>query len=155
MAHYDYNQPDSWSYEQLFRVMRGLRLTQPEMEQAYRRMVFNVIGCNQDDHTKNIEFLMDTDGIWKLSPAYDMSYAVGAGYTRRHQMSVNGKRLHISRADMLAVAAEAGIKGKAANEIIDQTAEVISHFNDYVGDSIPDWMKQPIQTQLNAVRTEI
>lgn len=155
IAHYDYNQPDSWSYEQLFRVMRGLRLTQTEMEQAYRRMVFNVIGCNQDDHTKNIEFLMDTDGVWHLSPAYDMSYAVGEGFTRRHQMSVNGKRLHISRADMLAVAAEAGIKSKTANDIIDLTIDVIARFNDYVGDSIPDWMKLPIQKQLDNVRREL
>lgn len=155
LAHYDYNQPDSWSYEQLFRVMRGLRLTQMEMEQAYKRMVFNVIGCNQDDHTKNIEFLMDTDGVWRLSPAYDMSYAVGEGFTRRHQMSVNGKRLHISRADMLAVAAEAGIKPKTANEIIEQTLDVMSRFNEYVGDSIPEWMKRPIQKQLDNVRDEI
>lgn len=155
IAHYDYNQPDSWSYEQLFRVMRGLRLTQTEMEQAYRRMVFNVIGCNQDDHTKNIEFLMNTDGVWRLSPAYDMSYAVGEGFTRRHQMSVNGKRLHISRADMLAVAAEAGIKSKTANDIIDLTIDVIARFNDYVGDSIPDWMKLPIQKQLDNVRREL
>jgi len=136
----------------LFRVMRGLRLTQPEMEQAYRRMVFNVIGCNQDDHTKNFAFLMDTDGVWRLSPAYDMSYAVGTGFTRQHQMSVNGKRLHITRNDMLAVASEAGIKTAKANEIIDQTLEVIGRFGEYVGDSIPDWMKQPIQNQMNAVR---
>ena len=155
MAHYDYNQPDSWSYEQLFRVMRGLRMTQPEMEQAYRRMVFNVIGCNQDDHTKNIEFLMDMDGIWKLSPAYDMSYAVGAYYTRQHQMSVNGKRLHISRNDMLAVAAEAGLKAPKANEIIDHTIDVISHFDTYVGDSIPEWMKRPILANLEEVRKEL
>lgn len=155
LAHYDYNQPDSWSYEQLFRVMRGLRLTQTEMEQAFRRMVFNVIGCNQDDHTKNIEFLMNTDGVWRLSPAYDMAYAVGEGFTRRHQMSVNGKRLHISRADMLAVAAEAGIKSKTANDIIDLIIDVIARFNDYVGDSIPDWMKLPIQKQLDNVRREL
>lgn len=155
MAHYDYNQPDSWSYEQLFRVMRGLRLTQAEMEQAYRRMVFNVVCCNQDDHTKNIEFLMDTDGIWKLSPAYDMSYAVGAGFTRQHQMSVNGKRLHISRKDMLTVAAEAGIRAAKANEIINQTIEVIARFGEYVGDSIPEWMKQPIQKQLELVKAEL
>lgn len=155
LAHYDYNQPDSWSYEQLFRVMRGLRLTQTEMEQAFRRMVFNVIGCNQDDHTKNIEFLMNTDGVWRLSPAYDMAYAVGEGFTRRHQMSVNGKRLHISRADMLAVAAEAGIKSKTANDIIDLTIDVIARFNDYGGDSIPDWMKIPIQKQLDNVRREL
>ena len=155
MAHYDYNQPDSWSYEQLFRVMRGLRLTQTEMEQAYRRMVFNVIGCNQDDHTKNIEFLMDTDGVWKLSPAYDMSYAVGSGFTRQHQMSVNGKRLHITRKDMLTVAAEVGIKSAKANEIIDQTLDVIGRFDEYVGDSIPEWMKRPILRQLTAVRDEL
>ncbi len=155
MAHYDYNQPDSWSYEQLFRVMRGLRLTQTEMEQAYRRMVFNVIGCNQDDHTKNIEFLMDTDGVWRLSPAFDMSYAVGAGFTRQHQMSVNGKRQHITRKDLLAVAAEVGIKSAKASEIIEQTLDVIGRFDNFVGDSIPRWMKQPIQRQLNAVRAEL
>ena len=155
MAHYDYNQPDSWSYEQLFRVMRGLRLTQTEMEQAYRRMVFNVIGCNQDDHTKNIEFLMDTDGVWRLSPAFDMSYAVGAGFTRQHQMSVNGKRQHITRQDLLAVAAEVGMKSAKASEIIEQTLDVIGRFDNFVGDSIPRWMKQPIQRQLNAVRAEL
>ena len=155
MAHYDYNQPDSWSYEQLFRVMRGLRLPQPQMVEAFRRMVFNVIGCNQDDHTKNIEFLMDTDGIWKLSPAYDMSFAVGSGFTRRHQMSVNGKRLHISRADMLAVAAEIGVDDKEANLIIDRTIDVCGRFSEYVGDSIPEWMKLPIQRQLDLVRSEL
>lgn len=155
MAHYDYNQPDSWSYEQLFRVMRGLRLTQTEMEQAYRRMVFNVIGCNQDDHTKNIEFLMDTDGVWRLSPAFDMSYAVGAGFTRQHQMSVNGKRQHITRQDLLAVAAEVGMKSAKASEIIEQTLDVIGRFDNFVGDSIPSWMKQPIQRQLDAVRAEL
>lgn len=155
MAHYDYNQPDSWSYEQLFRVMRGLRLTQTEMEQAYRRMVFNVIGCNQDDHTKNIEFLMDTDGVWRLSPAFDMSYAVGAGFTRQHQMSVNGKRQHITRKDLLAVAAEVGMKSAKAGEIIEQTLDVIGRFDNFVGDSIPRWMKQPIQRQLDAVRAEL
>ena len=130
-------------------------MTQPEMEQAFRRMVFNVIGCNQDDHTKNVEFLMDTDGVWKLSPAYDMSYAVGAYFTRQHQMSVNGKRLHISRSDLLAVAAEAGIKAPKANEIIDQLADVIARFDDYVGDSIPEWMKKPILTKLEEARKEL
>ena len=98
---------------------------------------------------------MDTDGIWKLSPAYDMSYAVGSGFTRRHQMSVNGKRLHITRSDMLAVANEAGIKTAKANEIIDRTLDVVGRFEEYVGASIPDWMKRPIQMQLNAVRAEV
>ena len=118
-------------------------------------MVFNVIGCNQDDHTKNIEFLMDTDGVWRLSPAFDMSYAVGAGFTRQHQMSVNGKRQHITRQDLLAVAAEVGMKSAKAREIIEQTLDVIGRFDNFVGDSIPRWMKQPIQRQLDAVRAEL
>ena len=70
-------------------------------------------------------------------------------------MSVNGKRLHITRNDMLSVATEAGIKAAKANEMIDQTLEVIGRFGDYVGDSIPGWMKQPIQKQLDIVRSEI
>ena len=98
---------------------------------------------------------MDTDGVWKLSPAYDMSYAVGSGFTRQHQMSVNGKRLHITRKDMLTVAAEIGIKSAKANEIIDQTLDVIGRFDEYVGDSIPEWMKRPILRQLAAVRNEL
>ena len=98
---------------------------------------------------------MDTDGVWKLSPAYDMCYAVGAHFTRQHQMSVNGKRLHITRNDMLTVAAEPGIKAIKANEIIDLTLEVIGRFGEYVGDSIPGWMKQPIQKQLDSVKKEI
>jgi serine/threonine-protein kinase HipA len=155
MAHYDYNQPDSWSYEQLFRVMRGLRMTQPEMVQAYRRMVFNVIGCNQDDHTKNIEFLMDTDGVWRLSPAYDMSFAVGERFTRRHQMSVNGKRLHITRDDMLAVASEIGLNMNEAKAAIERTQDVFAHFEQYADGMLPDRMLQAIQKHLDIVRTEL
>jgi serine/threonine-protein kinase HipA len=155
MNHMDYNQPDSWSYEQLFRVMRGLRLSQSEMVQAYRRMVFNVIGCNQDDHTKNVEFLMDTDGVWRLAPAFDMSFAYGVGYTRRHQMSVNGKRLHIQREDLLAVAAEIGLDVREANSIIEQTVDVTSRINEYVGGSIPDWMLRPICERLEEIRKEL
>ena len=155
MAHYDYNQPDSWSYEQLFRVMRGLRMTQPEMVQAYRRMVFNVIGYNQDDHTKNIEFLMDTDGVRRLSPAYDMSFAVGERFTRRHQMSVNGKRLHITRDDMLAVASEIGLNMNEAKAAIERTQDVFAHFEQYADGMLPDRMLQAIQKHLDIVRTEL
>ncbi len=155
MNHMDYNQPDSWSYEQLFRVMRGLRLTQPEMLQAYRRMVFNVVACNQDDHTKNIEFLMDTDGVWRLAPAFDMSFAYGVGYTRRHQMSVNGKRLNISRTDMLTVASEVGIDSREANDIIDRTLDVVGRFKEYVSGMIPELLLRPIQKQLDSIRTEL
>ncbi len=75
IAHFDYNDPNSYSYEQAFQVMRQLRLPYPDAEQLYRRMVFNVIAKNLDDHTKNISFLMDKTGKWKLAPAYDVTYA--------------------------------------------------------------------------------
>jgi serine/threonine-protein kinase HipA len=79
LAHYDYNQPAAYSYEQAFQVMRDLRLPYTAAEQFYRRMVFNVVARNQDDHTKNISFLMDKDGQWQLAPAYDVAYAYQPG----------------------------------------------------------------------------
>jgi len=148
MNHMDFNQPNTWSYEQLFRVMRGLNLPYPQIEQAFRRMVFNIIGCNQDDHTKNFSFLLDTDNIWKLSPAYDMTYAKGSGYTRRHQMSVNNKRTDIGRDDILIVAKSIGINITTANDIINETSEVFSHFTDYVRTDIPPTMLQEVQRNL-------
>ena len=75
VAHYDYNLPGAYGYEQAFQVMRQLKLSKKEAAQMYRRMVFNVVARNQDDHTKNISFLMDRDGRWRLSPAYDVTYA--------------------------------------------------------------------------------
>ena len=92
----------------------------------FKRMVFNVIVRNQDDHTKNISFLMGEDGIWKLSPAYDMGYAYNpnGGWTATHQMSINGKFDNITRDDLL----EFGIKNniKNATLIIDEVAEAVS-----------------------------
>ena len=105
LAHYDFNLPGAYSYEQAFAVMRQLRLTKQEAVQQYRRMVFNVVARNQDDHTKNIAFLMDRNGKWKLSPAFDVIYAHNpAGkWTNQHQMSINGKRDNFVVEDMIAV----------------------------------------------------
>ena len=106
IAHYDFNQAGAYSYEQAFAVMRKLRLSKAEAGQMYRRMVFNVIARNQDDHTKNIAFLMGQDGKWRLSPAYDVVYSHNPGgkWTSQHQMTLNGKRDHFTRADLVAVA---------------------------------------------------
>ena len=103
IAHYDFNMAGAYSYEQAFEVMRKLRLSKAEATQQYRRMLFNIIARNQDDHTKNISFLMDTDGKWKLSPAYDVTYSHNpAGkWTNQHQMSVNGKRDHFIREELI------------------------------------------------------
>jgi len=101
-----------WSYEQAFQVMRQLRLPYPDAEEQFRRLVFNVVARNQDDHTKNIAFVMDENGEWRLSPAFDMTYAYNpsGAWTARHQMSVNGKREGITVADLLAVADEMNIR---------------------------------------------
>ena len=126
LAHYDFRLLRGYSYEQAFGVMRALRLPYSSVTELFRRMVFNVVVRNQDDHTKNISFLMGEDGQWRLSPAYDMGYAFNpqGGWTSMHQMSVNGKFDKISRADLLACAAANDIK--EADDIIDQICDAAS-----------------------------
>lgn len=128
IAHYDYRNPRSYSYEQAFNVMRALRLPYSQAQEMFRRMVFNVVIRNQDDHTKNISFLMDRQGKWRLSPAYDMGFAYNpkGGWTAQHQMSINGKFDDITRQDLLEFARHNNIK--EATEIIDRIAEVSSRW---------------------------
>ena len=120
MAHFDFNQPGAYSYEQAAQVMRQLRISNTEICQFYRRMVFNVLARNQDDHVKNISFLMDRAGRWSLAPAYDVTYAYNPDgmWTGTHQMSVNGKRDAITRQDLLASAKLMGVRKHDAEEAI-------------------------------------
>ncbi|WP_289640956.1 type II toxin-antitoxin system HipA family toxin [uncultured Muribaculum sp.] len=128
IAHYDYCNPRSYSYEQAFNVMRALRLPYSQAQEMFRRLVFNVVIRNQDDHTKNISFLMDRQGKWTLSPAYDMGFAYNpkGGWTAQHQMSINGKFDDITRQDLLEFAKRNNIK--EATEIIDRIGEVSSRW---------------------------
>ncbi len=131
MAHYDYRLPRAYSYEQLFAVMRALRLPYSDAQEMFRRMVFNIVARNQDDHTKNVSFLMNDQGKWQLAPAYDMVYSYNplGQWTATHQMSVNGHFAPISRADLLACAAQNNIKNAA--EIIDEVCTTVSRFPYY------------------------
>lgn len=131
MAHMDFNMSGAYSYEQLFSVMRQLRLSHQDAIQQYRRMVFNVLARNQDDHTKNIAFLMDKSGTWRLSPAYDLTYAHNpAGiWTNQHQMSIAGKRDHFTLQDLIEVGHSISIK--KPQEIIDAVAAVIGDWPKY------------------------
>ncbi len=106
IAHYDFNMAGAYSYEQAFSVMRRLRLSRADAVQQFRRAVFNIVARDLDDHTKNISFLMAPDGKWKLSPAYDVIYSHNpAGrWTNQHQMSLNGKRDHLTKEDLVATA---------------------------------------------------
>ena len=123
IAHYDYRLLRGYSYEQAFNVMRGLRLSYQEAQEMFRRVVFNVVVRNQDDHTKNISFLMDKHGKWRLSPAYDMGYAYNpnGAWTSAHQMSINGKFDDITRNDLLELGARNNIRN--ASHIIDEVHE--------------------------------
>ena len=123
MAHYDYRMLRGYSYEQAFNVMRGLRLSYQEAQEMFRRVVFNVVVRNQDDHTKNISFLMDKHGKWRLSPAYDMGYAYNpnGSWTSAHQMSINGKFDNITRDDLLELGTRNNIRN--ASHIIDEVCD--------------------------------
>ena len=101
MAHMDFNQAGVYSYEQLFSVLNKIGAHHQDAAEAFKRMLFNIYAFNCDDHTKNISFLMNKQGQWKLSPAYDVSFAYNPNglWTSSHQMTVNGKRKNFTELD--------------------------------------------------------
>jgi serine/threonine-protein kinase HipA len=131
MQHFDFNDINSFSYEQLFETMRALGLPYPQADQLFRRMVFNVLARNCDDHTKNFAFLMSDNGRWRLSPAYDIcySYRPGSAWVSRQSLSVNGKRENINRDDFLSVAKQMNIK--KAPSIVCDINRTVSRWNEY------------------------
>lgn len=133
IAHYDYNDPDAYSYEMAAMVMRKLGLTYEDMEQLCLRMIFNVMTNNMDDHVKNISFLMDRRGEWRLAPAYDLTYAYDPTnrWLRAHQMSVNGTRSDITKDDILACAAVMDISATKCNHLIQRVQSAASEFKKY------------------------
>ncbi|MCQ2336062.1 MAG: type II toxin-antitoxin system HipA family toxin [Paludibacteraceae bacterium] len=130
IAHYDYRSSGTYSYEQAFQIMRGLHLTYSEMSEMFKRLVLNIVIRNQDDHTKNISFLMNEKGEWRLSPAYDVGFAYNPHglWTNQHQMSVNNKFSNITRKDLLKLASDINING--ASEIIDYICRVAKQWPD-------------------------
>lgn len=131
MKHFDYNRVNSYSYEQLFQTMRELKLTYAEAEQMFRRMVFNVIARNCDDHSKNFSFILKQGDRWRLAPAYDLchAYRPGSEWVSRHALSVNGKRENITREDLIVIGRS--IRNKKAEEIIDQVNDTVHNWNYY------------------------
>lgn len=127
MQHFDFNDPSAYSYEQAVMTIKDLRLGMRVIEEQYRRAVFNVITRNQDDHVKNISFLMDRSGQWSLSPAYDVAYAYNpqGTWTREHQMSLAGRRNDFGRDDFFHFAATAGVKKRKALKILDQVSTAV------------------------------
>lgn len=148
----DFNLAGYYSYEQMFSVMRDLGLKHDDLVQGFRRMVFNVIGRNQDDHTKNVEFLMDKDGDWRLAPAFDMthSFRTDSPWVSKHQMTINGKNDNFVLDDLLKVARENRIKN--ATDIVESIRDRFLHFEEYMDPDIPE---AKIQSMKSSLRTSI
>jgi serine/threonine-protein kinase HipA len=135
IAHYDFNLPGAYSYELALDVTRkivnfDLNIA---LEQLFRRAVFNIIGRNQDDHTKNISYLMQKNGKWSLSPAYDLTYSYNpAGdFTSKHQMSVNGKRDNFEKEDLMKLAEGADLSKAKATKIIEEVKDIFNNWAKY------------------------
>ncbi len=130
LAHYDFNQAGAYSYEQALLVIRQLGLPMEMLEEQFRRMVFNVVARNQDDHVKNIAFLMDRDGRWTLSPAFDIAYSYNPDgtWTSTHQMMINGKRDHFTLADFKACAKSAQMKRGRAEAILVEVTNAVKRW---------------------------
>jgi serine/threonine-protein kinase HipA len=133
LAHFDFNNPTAYSYEQAFRINRRVVNHAKADEQLFRRMAFNIIAWNCDDHVKNIAYLMDRNGKWNLAPAYDECYAYNPGgdWTSQHQMSVNGKRIGITEEDLIAAASFANIRERKAKVIIDEVKDAVRQWSSF------------------------
>lgn len=131
IQHFDYNDMFGYSYEQVFQTMRTLRLKYPEAEQMFKRMVFNVLATNYDDHTKNFGFILKKGGSWELAPAYDVcfSYDPTNAWVSQQTLSVNGKRQHITKADLMTIAKSNNIK--KGEVIIDDINRIIKSWGDF------------------------
>ncbi len=130
LAHLDFNQTRAHSYEQAFLAIRRLELGMDAIEEQFRRMTFNVLARNQDDHVKNIAFLMDRDGRWSLSPAFDLTYAYkpGSPMTGQHQMSINGKRDELTIDDLRECARTVAMARGRADEILEQVSAALARW---------------------------
>lgn len=145
LAHYDYYKSGCYSYEQLFMVMKQLDLPKSDFEQQFRRVVFNIVGCNQDDHVKNFAFMMDRNGKWSLSPAYDLCHAEGSPFTRAHQLSINGKTSGFDRIDLKHLADYAGLPRGKETKILEKTQEAFAGWEKAAAElGIPDGLKNHV-----------
>jgi serine/threonine-protein kinase HipA len=151
LAHFDFNNAGAYTYEQALLVVRQLELPMLAIEEQFRRMVFNIVARNQDDHVKNIAFLMDKTGHWSLAPAFDMTYSYNpsGAWTASHQMTLNGKRFDFVLDDFKACAKAASMKRGRAEAIIKEVQETVSHWRSYAEEEgVPVEVRDKIQRVL-------
>ena len=150
LAHFDFNQPGAHSYEQALLMIRQLKLPMAAVEEQFRRMVFNVVARNQDDHVKNIAFLMNKQGEWSLAPAFDMTYSYNpsGSWTGTHQMTLNGKRDGFGRGDFEAGAKSALMKRGRAAAIMGEVLEAVKQWPEFAARAkLSDALRERIQKQ--------
>lgn len=133
LAHISYQEPGLCGYELAALYMKEIGISYKEIEQFYRRMVFNCLAVNQDDHVKNISFIMDRKGKWKLSPAYDITFSYNPSnkWLCAHQMTVNGKTTGIGLSDLLEAGTNMGIKASVCKSIINEIGTKVSGFKSF------------------------
>jgi serine/threonine-protein kinase HipA len=133
LAHFDFNNAGAHSYEQAVVVLQRLGLPMADVEELFRRMVFNIVARNQDDHVKNIAFAMDRQGRWSLAPAFDMTFSFHAsgGWTSQHQMSLAGKRDGFALEDLRAVARAASMKRGRAETILREVEAAVRRWREF------------------------
>ena len=133
LAHFDYNHAGAYSYEQALQVIRRLDLPMASIEEQFRRTLFNIVARNQDDHVKNIAFLMDKAGHWSLAPAFDLTYSYNPSgeWTSRHQMTVNGRRDGFTREDLRAVARVAGLRRGVETALLQQVTDAVARWPEF------------------------
>lgn len=151
LAHYDYNQAGAYSYEQALLAIKQLGLPMHAVEEMFRRMAFNIIARNQDDHVKNIAFLMDKSGSWSLAPAFDMIYSFNpdGAWTASHQMTMNGKRDTFTMDDFRACARAASMKRGRAEAIVGEVRQTVSRWSDYAEEAgVPARWREQIRNTL-------
>ncbi|MFT5064272.1 MAG: serine/threonine-protein kinase HipA [Gammaproteobacteria bacterium] len=149
IAHADYYESGAYSYEQVLMVMTQLGMGKSELEEQVRRIVFNIVGCNQDDHVKNTSFMMSRKGEWSLSPAYDLCHAEGSDFTRSHQLSLNGKTNDFNRDDLRHLAEYAGLPRGREKIILEKTLDAFSGWSTEANAlAIPDRLRQHVVSTL-------
>jgi len=137
LGHFDFNQAGAYAYEQAFLTIRQLGLPMAATEEQFRRMLFNVVARNQDDHVKNIAFLMDKAGQWSLAPAFDVTYSYNpsGSWTGTHQMTIHGKRDDFLRADLRAAGKSAGLKQGRADALLEQVLAAVELWPDHAAEA--------------------
>ncbi|MEE1314464.1 MAG: type II toxin-antitoxin system HipA family toxin [Faecalimonas sp.] len=154
LAHFDYNSPGAYSYEQVAQILYQLGMGQKEVEELFRRMVFNIFARNQDDHVKNISFLMNTKGVWSLAPAYDLTFAYEPNnyWLSRHQMSMQGKVNRFKKEDFFACGKQMNISKRKMERIIEEVRSAVVNWDSYAEQAyLDEKVAKEIQEQFECI----